>query len=440
MKNIISFLLFTGVAAFAQDSLSLEQAVHQALEAHPSQQAAAAEVAAAEARVEQARTGYLPRARYTESFQSSNQPVFAFGTLLNQRRFTQSNFAVNALNHPGFVNNFQSQASVEQTLYDFGATNSGIRSSEISKEMTQEQQRLTSQQRIAQVAQAYHRVTLAEQAREVAEAAVRSAEADLERAEAVNEAGMSTDADVLSIRVHLASMREQEIQRRYDADVALAALNEAMGAPLDETHQLATPLTAPADIDADIDAQPGIRPEVRQAKLAQDLGEARRESARKAYLPKIVARGVFEANRGRFINQGGANWFFGVGLEWNVFDGSTKRKVQEAEASVAVARARTRQVAGQVSLQLRQARANLAASREKLNVAEASVAEAEESTRIIRNRYEAGVATVDVLLRNEVALMEAQTRTLEAIYDERMAAIAVELAAGTLTEDSNVLD
>lgn len=440
MKNLISFLLFTGVAAFAQGNLTLEEAVHQALEAHPSQQAAAAEVAAAEARVDQARSGYLPRARYSESFQSSNQPVFAFGALLNQRRFSQSNFAINALNHPGFVNNFQSQASVEQTLYDFGATGSGVRSSEITKEMTQEEQRLTSQQRIAQVAQAYHAVTLADQAHEVAEAAVRSAEADLARAEAVNEAGMSTDADVLSIRVHLASMREQEIQRRYDADIALAALNEAMGAPLDETHQLATPLTAPTDIEADINTELGVRPEIRQAELAQDLGQARRDAAKKGYLPKIVARGVFEANRGRFINQGGANWFFGVGLEWNVFDGSTKRKVEEADAAVAVARARTRQVEGQVSLQLRQARANLSASREKLNVAEASVAEAEESTRIVRNRFEAGIATVDELLRNEVALLEARTRTLQAVYDQRMAAIAVELAAGTLTEDSNVLD
>ena len=41
----------------------------------------------------------------------------------------------------------------------------------------------------------------------VADAAVRSAEADLERAINVREAGMSTDADVLSIRVHLAAVR-----------------------------------------------------------------------------------------------------------------------------------------------------------------------------------------------------------------------------------------
>ena len=35
---------------------------------------------------------------------------------------------------------------------------------------------------------------------------------DLQRAEAVRSAGMSTDADVLSIRVHLAAVTEQQIR------------------------------------------------------------------------------------------------------------------------------------------------------------------------------------------------------------------------------------
>ncbi len=73
--------------------------------------------------------------------------------------------------------------------------------------------------------------------------AVRSAEADLERAENVRTAGMATDADVLAIRVHLAPMREQEIRRGYDAQIALAALNEALGLPLDTPHELTTALT-----------------------------------------------------------------------------------------------------------------------------------------------------------------------------------------------------
>src|SRR5271165_4874864 len=66
--------------------------------------------------------------------------------------------------------------------------------------------------------------------------AMRSAEADLDRAQAIRSAGMSTDADVLSIRVHQASVREQQIRRAADLDVARAALNDAIGLPLDTAH------------------------------------------------------------------------------------------------------------------------------------------------------------------------------------------------------------
>jgi len=40
---------------------------------------------------------------------------------------------------------------------------------------------------------------------------------------------MATDADLLAIRVHLAGVREQEIRRGYDVQIAQAALNEALG-------------------------------------------------------------------------------------------------------------------------------------------------------------------------------------------------------------------
>ncbi len=64
---------------------------------------------------------------------------------------------------------------------------------------------------------------------------------------------------------------------------------------------------------------------------------------------------------------------------------------------------------------------------------------AQESQRITRNRYESGLATITDILRNDTALLDAKTRHLAAIYDQRVAAAMLELAAGTLTGDSDVL-
>jgi outer membrane protein len=127
--------------AAAQQTLDLPAAVQRALTAHPSLTAAAARIEAAEARREQARSGFLPRVQYQENFQRGNNPVYVFGALLTQRQFSETNFAINALNRPDALNNFQSQLMAEQTVYDFGATRRGIRTAEIGKQLSEEERR-----------------------------------------------------------------------------------------------------------------------------------------------------------------------------------------------------------------------------------------------------------------------------------------------------------
>ena len=92
-----------------------------------------------------------------------------------------------------------------------------------------------------------------------------------------------------------------------------------------------------------------------------------------------------------------------------------------------------------VRLEVFRAWADSRAAEERIAVAAAAVAQAEESLRIIKNRYDSGLATVTDLLRNETALLEARTRRLAAIHDQRVAAAQLELAAGTLSADSEVL-
>jgi outer membrane protein TolC len=92
-----------------------------------------------------------------------------------------------------------------------------------------------------------------------------------------------------------------------------------------------------------------------------------------------------------------------------------------------------------VRLDVRRAWADLRAAQQRIEVARAAAAEAEESLRITQNRYEAGMSNVTDLLRNETAVEESRTRYLAAVHDQRIAAVQVELAAGRLSADSEVL-
>ena len=256
---------------------------------------------------------------------------------------------------------------------------------------------------------------------------------------------MATDADVLSIRVHLAGVREEQIRRSADLEVARAAMNDAIGLPLDSVHSLATPLVPlpvgqPELTGYEKHAVDG-RPEARQTRLTAEIAGVQAADARSNYLPQVTLHGAFEADRQRFAYRDGENWLVSIGLRWNLFNGGAdKAKIAESEATTRRTAAEQARAESGIRLQVRQAWANLKASQQRIESAQASVAEARESLRIFQNRFAAGLSTVTDLLRTETALLETQTRYLAAVHDQRIAAAMLEFAAGTLNPDSEVLN
>src|SRR5688572_15644075 len=117
----------------AQDGLTLRQAVDTAIAKHPAIAASASQTRAAESRIGQARSGLLPRVAFAESWARSDNPVFVFSSLLTQHQFTESNFQPGPLNRPDFLNNFQSQVTVDQTVFDWGRTKAGVRAAELGR-------------------------------------------------------------------------------------------------------------------------------------------------------------------------------------------------------------------------------------------------------------------------------------------------------------------
>ena len=440
-----SLVLLLAAPLFAQDSLSLRDAVRLALRENKAVAASAAGIRASAARVEEARAGRLPKLNYSESYARSDNPVFVFSSLLTQHQFGPEDFNIGPLNRPESLNDFQSVLSVDQPVYDAGQTRNAVKSAGLVRQMSAEQQRGTEMQVIAGVARAYCGVTLAAESLKTAEQALQSAEADLQRAESMHNAGMSTDVDVLSIRVHLAAVTEQRIQRGADLDVAKAALNDALGLPLDTQHTLSTALTPARLPDLQLESlerdASTSRPESRATHLAADLAKAQADAAHSALLPQVSVHAAFEADRQQFVDKGGANWLASIGLRWNLFNGmGDKARIEESNHVIERARADEQRVDSSVRLDVRRAWADLRAAGQRIEVAQAAVAQAEESLRITQNRYEAGMSNVTDLLRNETAVLESRTRYLAAVHDQRIAATMLELAAGRLSADSEVLN
>ncbi|MDE3155692.1 MAG: TolC family protein [Acidobacteriota bacterium] len=428
----VLLLLFPG-SSFAQQPLSVAQAVARARAHNPTVRAAEAGARQAGRRVAEARAGWLPRVDYAEGWQRGDQPVFVFSSLLMQRQFTAANFALDALNNPAAINNYHSGVSVEQQVFDGGRLRSAIRAAELSREIAGLATTETSSGIALQTTQAYGAALVAAANTRAAAAAVKAAEEDLQHAEHRRDVGVAPEADVLALQVHLAQMRERQIASTSEEAIARARLNQLMGDPLETRYALDEPAPAAAalpSLDALEQDALAHRPEVKQADAQVQLAEAARGAARAGWLPDVAVQGLYDLNGGQFDSRA-SSWTVGAQLRWNVFNGGADlARTRAAADGIARAEAARDQVTSAVRLDVLSARQALESARAREAVGQAAVAQARESQRMIRDRYEAGLATVTDLLRAATAVLDAESQRTAATVDILTSQAALDHALG----------
>lgn len=433
MRALFVFLIVW--RAFAEP-LTLATAVQRAVAKHPSVEAARATLKAVGERTAEARAGYRPRVDYQENGLRSNNPVFVFGSLLTQRQFAAENFDLDRLNRPDALNQFQSLVMAEQMLWDAGRTRKAVEMAEIGRKTAAVGLKQIELAMASRTARAYLDAQLARDAIGLAEQAVRSAEADFRQAEAVRDAGRSTAADALSVRVHWNAMQEQLVMRRAEAKIAALVLAELIGAAEGEAFELTSVMREGLAGEA----ATVVRPELERARLEGEGARKQSEMARLEWLPRVGLRVGFEADRQRFVTRAGANWMAGVSLKWTLYQGGAERaRVRSAVESDRAAQFGLKAVEQRVRLEVKEAEVLWEASQARVLTARSAIEAAEESLRITRDRYEGGLENVTALLRAETALTEARWRLLAAEHGVRVARLNREAATGQLGPESEVL-
>jgi len=420
--------------AFAQAPrvLTLEDAIQRARAQNLGARIDDARTREAETRIGQARAGFLPRVDLVESWQRGNQPVFVFGSLLAQRRFAEANFAIDALNHPDSVDSFRHAVLVQQSVFDGGATAAAVRAAQLGHDVAAIGHERVLQDLAVATTDVYGLVLRLHAEEAAAAAGVQAAEEDLRRVRLRQETGLVTEADVLAVQVHLAAMSEQRIRLGAEAGIARTRLNDIIGAPLDETFEVQMPLpaslsAAPAGVESDAIK---TRAEVRASVLGEALARANQEAVRASFLPQVTFQSGWEWNGGTFGSRAGS-WVVGTEVRLNVFRGLADR-ARRAEATEALSRASLERERAEtaVRLEVRAARSRLDAALARVRLGEASLAQARESQRIIRDRYENGLADVTELLRAAQAVFQTEALDIGARVDVLVQSATLQRALG----------
>ena len=322
-RSLGLFLLFSmgGLGAGAQAPLTLRQAINEALGQSPEAAIAHASTLDAQFAAGVARTQLLPQLGFTEDISRGNDPVYAFGTRLRQRQFTQSDFALNALNFPQPIGNFSTRFSGQWMAFDSFKTQKAIHSADLLQQSAVSSGRAVDQQIVFRVVQAYQQVLYAQRQIAVARHELETATALESSVDEHVKAGLAVESDRMAAEVDVSARKEELIAAQGDLELAWATLREAMGASELKAIELKPmePHTFPQGaLEDEMATAQKTRPDLIALGQAQSAQASALGAAKSDLGPRVSAYGNWEEDRTSLAGSGGNSWVAGVQISVDI--------------------------------------------------------------------------------------------------------------------------
>ena len=439
IRWIALLALLGGLAANSQEPLSLRQAIQRALSQNPDAAIAQAGNLDAKTSATLARTALLPQLTFTEDISRGNDPVYAFGTRLRQRQFTQADFALNALNFPQPIGNFSTRFSGQWVAFDSFKTQKEIHRADLFKESASSSAKAVDQQIVYRVVGAYQQVLYAQREIDVAQHEQETAAALLSSVDEHVRAGLAVESDRMSAQVNVAARKEELIAAEGDLELAWASLLEAMGNPDLKSQELKPiePHTFPQGaLEEEMATAAKTRPDLMALGQAQSAQASALGAAKSDFGPRVSAYGNWEEDRTSFAGSGGNNWVAGVQISVDILPIGKRTQLARESAAKQKIDAQVAATEHHLRFEVSQAHIHRQTAALQLETARTAMDQSAESLRILKNRYNAGLATITDLLRAEDAERQSQTNYWHAVYGNAMAYSELLYATGTLTPDA----
>lgn len=412
--------------------LTVEDAVTRILRASDEARIADAQVELADAAVMSARAAGLPQLRFNGSNQQvlKNARAEIVGAVFNQ------NYVYTA--------NLNLQQAVFQGGRIFAAAQAASRAEQAAA-LTRDE---TRAQLAVQVQAVYLNAVFTARIAEIQATNRRLADERVTQAEQLERAGRASRYDVLRARVERDNL-EPEL-RAAEAARALAdlELRRLLDLPATQPIALVTALDGARvrAMASSADAGPANeRAAVRAAELTAEARRAGIRVARADLLPSLTAGFTYgylafpttpglptrAGDRGNEFCAPGAppaqqcqnsGWFpdrnFSIQMTWPLFDGlRAKGQLDLAQAQARIADLQARQVREAASIEVQQARAELARAQAVASARETTVREAEEAFELASLRLARGVGTQLEVSDAQLAMLRARTTDARAVFD-----------------------
>jgi len=428
--------LAPGRQAFAQDSpqekvmLTLESSISLALSQNPTYLASQERVDAAQSRVRQAAAQFFP------SLDAIGQ------TNLDRKVFTLEFPSFIPGGRPqrvaiDFTKNYQLTLNMTVPLYTGGRLTAAYKQARYGLLASQESVRQTNQETVFNVKQAFFNYLVAREFVKVADEALSLAEKTLGNVKNMYEVGIASRLDLLRAEVRAANQKPPLIQARNSVKIAEAGLKTVLGLDVSQPVEIVGELAyRPVEVDpaASLSSALANRPELSLINYQKMISEEMRKMAIASGLPTVAIAGNYNY-WGDYLKFNRVSWenFYSFNLIINVplFKGfQTPAQVAEAQAVIREIEQTRKGLTDAIKFEVESALLNLNQARETLLSQEKNIEQAVEGVRVADLNYSEGLATILDVAAAQIALSEARTNRLRAVYEYEVAQAMLDKAMG----------
>lgn len=446
MSLLASLVMVLAAPVFAQQPLTLEQAVAMALERYPAVRASMEQAQAAAAGVTLARTSYLPRADALAQVNRATRNNI-FGLMLPQPLAVIPSISGPVLGTNNLTNVWGSAVGVTVSWepFDFGLRQANVGIAESGRKRAEAAVGRTKLDLATAAADGFLTLLAAEQT-------VRAAQAGVERSrvlatviDALVKAELRPGVDATRTRAEIAAAETQVIQAGQAVAVAKAGLAQLLGSDPRQLSATAGRLLDLPPLPAREAAAFDRHPQAIEQNAAIDEVKAREKALARSYFPKFNLQASTYA-RGTGANPDGStggaavglgpniqNWAVGMTVTFPLMDLPSLKARREIETHREQAEAaRYRQVIEDLRGQREKAEAALEGARLVAAQTPVQLSAARDAERQASARYRAGLGTIVEVADTQRLLTQAEIADSLARLSVWRAWLAVTAAEGDL--------
>ena len=330
--------------------------------------------------------------------------------------------------------NWNSRIEVRQPLYSGGKSSSGYEQQKFLHQAARQELLEVVFESLLNVREKFYDVLLARSQLEVRKESVALLSQELQTEKNKFAAGTVSQFNVLRAEVELANAQTPFIRARNAVGIAneeiaralgISASSLAKGAESFKVVGTLEPQSYSSSLDELRETAQKNRPALKRLALLINAADKGVGVEWADYLPSLSLYGSWNYEKSRFsdeLDDTIDGWRAGVELQWDIFSSfETKSRVAQARSGLRSAEIMYAQAKLDIDVEVKRVYNSLQEAQELLQASEKVVARAEESLRLARNRLSVGVGTQLEVLDSQVALTEARSNRVQALYEQNVA-------------------